>query len=128
MTLVLSLEEQEQSLIFAINEGARVIYWHHGVGQFRYMRGSDQGLFQQDMKKLRQQYRAGTFPTITVGDTLNLDGSDLYAMEVEIRDHQCFAYMLLGRRGDLGTADKTPYFFKSKVTRDKTIAYLTKTK
>ena len=123
---MLSLEEQERSIISAINGNAMLIYWHHGAGAFTYLIGSDNNLFHREIKQVRRQFRNGTIATITAGDTLNVNGTDLYTMEVEIPGHQCYAYSLLARRGDLVMADKTPYFFKSRATRDETIACVTR--
>jgi len=124
--MLLSLEEQEQSIISAINGNAMVIYWHHRVGEFTHLIASDNNLFHEEIKQVRRQFRNGRFTTITAGDTLNVNGTDLYTMEVEIPGLKCFPYFLLGRTGDLDMADKTPYFFKSRATRDKTIAFVTR--
>lgn len=126
MTLMISLEEQEQSILFALIGNAMLIYWNHGVGEFTYLIGSDKDQFHEEIKLLRLQFQNRTIATITAGDTLSIDNTDLYSMELEIPGHQCNAYFLLGKTGDLRMADKTPYFFKSRATRDKTIAYLTK--
>ena len=123
---MISLEEQEQSILFALRGNAMLIYWHHGVGKFTYLMGSDKDQFHEEIKLLRLQFQNRTIATITAGDTLSIDNTDLYSMELEIPGHQCNAYFLLGKTGDLRMADKTPYFFKSRATRDKTIAYLNK--
>ena len=98
------------------------------MGQFRHMIGSDQSHFWQELKLLRRQYRALNIVLITAGETLNVNGTDLYTMELEIKNLPCHAYMLLREQGDFGDAAKTPYFFRSRETRDKTIRYLMKPK
>lgn len=120
-----SLEEQEQSLKFAIRHGALVIYWHHGLGQFRHMTGADKDtIWKDEMKLLRSYCSDGRISSITAGEPINVDGTDLYPMEIVMGDLQCYAYPLLCRRGNLGEAEKTPYFFVGKQTRDQTIKYL----
>ena len=126
MALCLSLEELEQSVVHAIEKNAMLIYWHHATDQFTYLIASDQAIFNQELKLMRSYCRDGTITSITAGETINLNGTNLHTMEVELKDHPCYAYMMVRRQGNFGDADKTPYFFTSKVTRDKTIAYLVK--
>jgi hypothetical protein len=127
-TIALSLDALKLCVTAAIESDAMLIFWHHKMGQFRHMIGSDQGHFRQELKSLRRQYRALNIVLITAGETLNVNGTDLYTMELEIKNLPCHAYMLLREQGDFGDAAKTPYLFRSRETRDKTIRYLMKPK
>ena len=121
----LSLDELERSLASAIRLGALVIYWHHGLSQFRHMNKDDNNtMWREEMKLLRSHWRKKRIISITAGPPISIDGVTLYSMEVDMKDLECYAYFLLCKRGELGDADKTPYFFRNESTRNQTLAWL----
>lgn len=123
----LSLDELERSLASAIRLGALVIYWHHGLSQFRHMNKDDNNtMWREEMKLLRSHWRKKRIISITAGPPISIDGVTLYSMEVDMKDLECYAYFLLCKRGELGDVDKTPYFFRNESTRNQTLAWLTR--
>ena len=121
----LSLDELERSLASAIRLGALVIYWHHGLSQFRHMnKDNNNTMWREEMKLLRSHWRKKRITSTTAGSPISIDGVTLYSMEVDMKDLECYAYFLLCRRGELDDANKTPYFFRNESTRNQTMAWL----
>ena len=119
-----SIESLESALEYAITNNALVIYWHHGTGQFMYMTAADKDTtWKEELKRLKSYCRDVRVSSITTGEPINVGGTDLHPMEL-VMDLQCYAYSLLRRRGNLDDANKTPYFFLGKQTRDKTAQFL----
>jgi len=124
---LLSLDELERSLASAIRLGALVVYWHHGLSQFRHMNKDDENtMWREELKLLRSHWRDGRITSVTTGPPLNIDGVNLYPMEVMMKDLECYAYMLIRRQGDFDDVKKTPYLFRSEKTRDRVKAWVTK--
>ena len=125
-TQTLSLDVLERELKYAIDNDAAMIYWHHNLGAFNYLLASDRDRYREEMRNVRNNIRDGLIVTISAGDPITLNSTNLYPMELKIRDAPCYAYMLVRREGEMSDAEKTPYFFKSEKTRDDVIKYLTK--
>ena len=124
-TQTLSLDVLERELKYAIDNDAAMIYWHHNLGAFNYLLASDRDRYRGEMRNVRNNIRDGLIVTISAGDPITLNSTNLYPMELKIRDAPCYAYMLVRREGEMSDAEKTPYFFKSEKTRDDVIKYLT---
>ena len=124
-TQTLSLDVLERELKYAIDNDAAMIYWHHNLGAFNYLLASDRDRYRGEMRNVRNNIRDGLIVTISAGDPITLNSTNLYPMELKIRDAPCYAYMLVRREGEMSDAEKTPYFFKSQKTRDDVIKYLT---
>ena len=125
-TQALSLDVLERELKYAIENNAAMIYWHHNLGAFMYFLVSDRDRYREEMMNVRNNIRDGLIITISAGEAITLNSTNLYPMELKIRDAPCYAYMLVRRKGKTSDAEKTPYFFKSQKTRDDVIKYLTK--
>ena len=124
-TQALSLDVLERELKYAIDNDAAMIYWHHNMGAFMYFLVSDRDRYREEMMNVRNNIRDGLIITISAGDPITLNSTNLYPMELKIRDAPCYAYMLVRREGEMSDAEKTPYFFKSEKKRDDVIKYLT---
>jgi len=125
-TQALSLDVLERELKYAIDNDVAMIYWHHNTGAFMYFLVSDRDRYREEMMNVRNNIRDGLIITISAGEAITLNSTNLYPMELKIRDAPCYAYMLVRRKGKTSDAEKTPYFFKSQKTRDDVIKYLTK--
>ena len=125
-TTCLPLETCVEQIITGANDGAKVIYWHHGAGAFTWLRGSDQEAFRVEVKNLKRALRRGDIVNIGAGEPLQLNGKTFYPLEIEIEGSSCFAYFLIRQRGAFDDSINTPYLFMSESTRDGTIAYLNK--
>jgi len=125
VTQTLSLDVLERELKYAIDNDAAMIYWHHNLGAFNYLLASDRDRYRGEMRNVRNNIRDGLIVTISAGDPITLNSTNLYPMELKIRDAPCYAYMLVRREGEMSDAEKTPYFFKSEKKRDDVIKYLT---
>ena len=121
--LMFSLDEEERSLAYAINDNAEMIYFHHGAQQFVYLIRSDRDEYKEEMNHLKRGIRLRLISAITVGEQINIEGIDLFFMDVRFDNSPCYPYMLLRRRGLYDDAANTPYFFKSQQKRDEIVAY-----
>jgi len=121
--LTFSLDEEERMLANAINNNAAMIYFHHGTQQFVHLLGTDRRLYKEEMNHLKRGIRLRYISAITAGEPINIEGTDLFPMDVKFANAQCNPYVLLRRRGLLDDADNTPYFFKSRQKRDELVAY-----
>lgn len=122
-TLTSSLEEAEGAVAFAINNGAAMIYFHHSTQSFMYFIGSDDEKYREEMRHLKTAIRQGRISAITAGEPINIEGTNIFPMDVRMKNAPCYPYMMLRRRGRFEDADYTPYFFKSKQKRDRLVAY-----
>ena len=121
--LTFSLDEEERMLANAINNNAAMIYFHHRMQQFVHLLGTDRRLYKEEMNHLKRGIRLRYISAITAGEPINIEGTDLFPMDVKFANAQCNPYVLLRRRGLLDDADNTPYFFKSRQKRDELVAY-----
>lgn len=121
--LTSSLDEAEGALAFAINNGAAMIYFHHSTQSFMYFIGSDDEKYREEMSNLKKAIRQGRISVITAGEPINIEGTNIFPMDVRMDNAPCYPYMMLRRRGRFEDADCTPYFFKSKQKRDRVVAY-----
>ena len=121
--LMFSLDEEERSLAYAINDNAEMIYFHHGAQQFVYLIRSDRDEYKEEMNHLKRGIRLRLISAITAGEPINIEGIDLFPMDVRFDNSPCYPYMLLRRRGLYDDAANTPYFFKSQQKRDEIVAY-----
>ena len=121
-----NLVDAEASLVDAISNNAVLIYYNHSVQHFMYYIGSDKEHFHEELKTVRRNIRARYITAVSVGETLNVGGTDLFPLELRIDAHPCYEYMLLRRRGLIDDAEITPYFFRSVNKRDEVITWLKK--
>ena len=63
---------------------------------------------------------------VKAGESFQVLDKTLYPMELEFQGRECYAYMMIRRRGLMDDAVKTPYLFVSQSSRDNAVAYLNK--
>lgn len=124
-----SLDELEETIISFYKDIPAVIFYHHGLDKFTYMKGqetdeSDNSDFQGELKKLRKWITDGKILSIEEGETITIGGKQLYTMEVEFKNTSCHPYFLLRRDGIMSKSTKTPYFFLVPETRANSIEWL----
>jgi len=127
-TLAYSLPRIERGVAYAIAQGATVIYYHHGLQQFRHFRGLsvDNDAFRQEVVNLKKNINRGVISAISAGEPITINGTDLFPVDLMFDDQPCYPYMLLRRNGLIDDADNTPYFFTSKGKCDQVIKCLNK--
>ena len=111
---------------YARKNNARMIFWHHRVQSFMFLLARDKDQYKEMMNKVRDQLADGSVIKVTAGETLTIDGIELFPIEVEYRGVQCGPYFLLTKRCMLADLDKTPYFFRTAEKRDNAISYITR--
>ncbi len=122
----IGLEALEETLASYVSNHAEMIYYHHRERKFMCFTTSDQALYREEMRNLKRNVRFGRISAISAGDTISIEGTNLFPMDLKVNGSLCYEYMMLRRRGRFEDADNTPYFFKSKKKRDEIIAYLMK--
>ena len=75
----------------------------------------------EEMKNMRKNFRKGSIVDLKAGGDFNIDSITLYPLSMKLWDEPYGAYMLLWCNGSFRDADYTPYFFKSKTTRDEVL-------
>jgi len=125
------LEDDIDRIRSYLQEDAALIYWHYGKDQFLWMkdRGTgedDENNFHNELKQLCKHLREGRILSVVVGEPIVIDGKQLHTMDVEFRGLQWYPYLMLRGHGNFADADKLPYFFPSKQTRDRAIKWITK--
>ena len=80
--------------------------------------------YQEEMRNLKWSIRQRQVTSITAGETIMIEGTPLFPIDLRFDNAPCYPYMLLLRRGVLDDADNTPYFFRSRQKRDQIITYL----
>jgi hypothetical protein len=105
-------------------DNAEVIYWCHRIGHWKYLRGSDTTLYRQEKTKLIEQINNGTIVNVNKGLVVNVLGTQLYPIEIELKDVKCHAYFMVAKRGLTDDLKMTPYFFLSEEKRDEIFDYL----
>ena len=123
--LFLNLNDLTTQVATALNDNASLIYWHHSVGQFSWMRASDRNVYHSERRNLKKMIKTDTIINVNAGESFPIEGRTLYPLEIELRDVKCHAYMLIRRRGRLDDADVTPYLFVSQKSRDDAMTFLT---
>ena len=126
-TVIFSLTDLETQLILSLRENAALIYWNHDQNGFNFMLSSDGTKWRDEMRLVRDCYRDGRITSLLAGESLHINGTALYPIEVMYRQPmQCVAYFLVRRRGHSNDGEKTPYFFVSESKRDDTLGWLTR--
>ena len=122
----LRLEDLDAEIVTALNDDAAVIYWQHSFFKFDWLRASDQSKYHEALKNLQRGVRKEAIVNVKAGESFQVQDKTLYPMELEFRGRECYAYMMIRRRGLMDDAVKTPYLFVSQSSRDKAVAYLNK--
>ena len=91
---------------------------------FDYLIPQDNAQYKQEIKNMRKHFREGKIVDVKAGKEFQINGSALYPLDMKMRDLPCHAYMLLRRNGLFDDAEYTPYFFKSKTTRDEVLEWM----
>ncbi len=120
-----TLENLENVINNYIKEqNAAMIYWHHAINNWDYFLGSDTKLFKQEMKNLIKQIKSGKIIHVSRGAAVEVKGTHLYPVEMEVENVQCGAYFVVAKRGLIDDLSMTPYFFRSEQKRDEIYDYL----
>ncbi len=82
MAVALSLEDVQNQLCFCIGENAGIIYWSHNCNTFDFLLLSDQSAFRGEMLNLRNAYHDDCITSLSAGEPLGINGTQLYPMEV----------------------------------------------
>ena len=127
MSIAFSHDDLQNQLRFCLRENAAIIYWSHAQQHFDYLLFSDRRNYRAEIRNLRRSYRDGRITQLCAGESVDIDETLLYPIEVTYRDAiQCGAYFLLRMRGEMNDLDKTPYFFVSESKRDEILEWLIK--
>jgi hypothetical protein len=105
-------------------ENAAMIYWNHGQEVWNYALASDKELIKKEMKKLIMQIKNGKIIHVARGAPVEVKGTHLYPVEMEVENVQCGAYFVVAKRGLIDDLSMTPYFFRSEQKRDEIYDYL----
>ena len=124
---LLRLEDLDAQIVAALNDDSTVIYWQHSFFKFDWLRANDQSNYQEALRNLQRGVRNDDIVCVKPGESLQVQDKKLYPMELEFQGRECYAYMMICRRGLMDDAVKTPYLFVSQTSRDKAVAYLNKT-
>ena len=121
-----SLYDVQQEIDGYLRQGAVLVFWQHEAERFDYLLERDQTAFKTELKSLRRQLRGGeTINEAIAGEPIVIKGTTLYPMLLRIVNQPCIAYALLTERGMLvDDSEYTPYFFKSKNTRNGAVRYM----
>ena len=111
--LFLNLNDLTAQVATALNDNASLIYWHHSVGKFNWMRASDRDVYHSELQHLKRMINTRIIINVKAGELFSIEGRTLYPLEIELRDIKCHAYMLIRRWGRFDDADVTPYLFVS---------------
>ena len=119
------LEELEAHIVYLLEEDnpeVLVLYYHHGIHDFCYYHELDRPPFLAHMTRLKRKIVCGEITSISSGETININGINLYPMDVVFDGAPCEVYRLL-RRQEYMTSDdsSTPYFFRSEQKRNEVI-------
>ena len=125
LQLFLDLNDLTEQVATALNDNASLIYWHHSIGKFDWMRASDRDVYHSELRNLKKMMKTNTIINFNAGESISIEGRTLYPLEIELRDVKCHAYMLIRRRGLFDDADVTPYLFVSQKSRDDAMTVLT---
>ena len=124
MSLANSLDNVTNEIRNAIQDQGVLIFWNHQLEKFVWFRMEDNATYHIELQHLRRQLRTGIIATVSAGEPLMIDGTQLHAIEVNFATAQCVPNSLLRRRGNVEDAAITPYFFKSKNARDNAVRYI----
>jgi hypothetical protein len=105
-------------------QNAAMIYWNHGQEQWNYALSSDKELIKREMKNLIKQIKSGKIIHVARGAAVEVKGTHLYPVEMEVENVQCGAYFVVAKRGLIDDLSMTPYFFRSEQKRDEIYDYL----
>ena len=122
----LRLEDLDAEIVTALNDDASVIYWQHSFFKFDWLRASDKSKYHEALKNLQRGVRKEAIVNVKAGESFQVQDKTLYPMELEFRGRECYAYMMIRRRGLMDDAVKTPYLFVSQSSCDNAVAYLNK--
>ena len=79
---------------------------------------------ENEIKNMRKHFREGEIVDVKAGEEFQINGTALYPLDMKICNVPCHAYMLLRRNGLFEDAEYTPYFFKSRTTRDEVLEWM----
>ena len=125
-TSIVQLEHIQEALAYAISHDAALIFYHHGIEEFRYFARSDDTQIRHEMVCMERNIFLNLISDVSAGESFNFNGTDLFPMDIKFNDKPCLPYMLLRERGCILDAIHTPYFFTSKQERDEAVAGLNK--
>lgn len=122
---LLSVDNLEMQMRFALNEGASVVYWNHQLGHFDYLvLEEDRSQLTTELMNFRSAVRRGDIMNVVAAEPLVVGNHRLHAMAIEIKDQRCEAHFLVRRRGHDEDLKYTPYFFVSETERDRSVQLL----
>ena len=123
---LLKLKEFETQIVTAPNNDAAVIYWQHSFFKFDWLQASDQSNYQEVLQNLQGSARNDDIVSVKPRELFQAQDKTLYPMELGFWGGECYAYMMIRRRGLLDDSVKIPYLFLSQSLRDKAVSYLNK--
>ena len=127
MSVLLSLDNLEKQLAYALNDGASVVFWSHRRLSCDWLiLEEDRTKLRGELRNLRIAFGMGEILSVTSEAPLRFGSRTLYPMGVEMKDIQCEAYFLLRRRGNTEDLKYTPYFFVSETERNDSVDHLLK--
>ena len=91
-------------------ENAAMIYWNHSQEIWNYALSSDKELFKTEMKNLIMQIKNGKIINVARGAAVEVKGTHLYPVEMEVENVQCGAYFVVAKRGLIDDLSMTPFF------------------
>jgi hypothetical protein len=121
------LEESRRVIRESLQGGANFIYYHHGETTDGF-RSGDNETYKRQMRVIKKNCkRSGEFLGVALGEVTNMnagevlvfEGHELWPLEVTFAGRPCGPYALLRQNVRMQDADWTPYFFRSRHTRDK---------
>ena len=122
---LLSLDNLEMQMWFALNEGASVVYWNHQVRHFDYLLlEEDRTQLTTELRNFHRAFGRGDIISVVAAEPLLIGNHRLYLMAIEIKYQVCEAYFLVRRRGNAEDLKYTPYFFISEMERDGSVQLL----
>ena len=122
---LLSVDNLQMQMWFALNEGASVVYWNHQLGHFDYLvLEEDRSQLTTEIMNFRSAIGRGDILSVFAAEPLVVGSHRLHAMAIEIKDQPCEAYFLVRRRGYDEDLKYTPYFFISEPERDHSVLLL----
>ena len=123
-TICLDLNDLTAQIAMALDDTAALIYWHHKLFKFDWLRASDQHLYKDELRNLKGMIKTGVLIGVKAGESLSIQEKTLYPLEIELKNVECYAYMLIRRRGLLEDAENTPYLFVSQSARENAMTFL----
>ena len=120
----LTSEDVQAEVLCNINSGANVIYWHHQLSCFMYMKDEDKKNYKQELKRLGCNVFKGKIRNVLHGEILRLENKRLYPMEVDYYGIKCRPYTLLGNDTNANDIEMLPYLYLNRKDHDRAVAFL----